>query len=190
MEHVSEMSERIGQVAQLVEHQTENLGVDSSILSLPTRTWRDIPEQELITAVRACTSAAAVIRFFGLPICGNNYNRVQERVRRLALDTSHWRRNKPYQPRPLAERFVQGAFITNRPRAKRQLLKAGILRHECYVCGMAPLWNGAGLSLILDHINGVADDWRPANLRLVCPNCNAQLPTHAGRNAKRGRKGD
>jgi hypothetical protein len=37
------------------------------------------------------------------------------------------------------------------------------------------------MSLILDHINGVRDDNRLKNLRIVCPNCAATLDTHCGR---------
>ena len=39
------------------------------------------------------------------------------------------------------------------------------------------------MSLILDHVNGVRNDNRLENLRIVCPNCNATLDTHCGRNA-------
>ena len=35
--------------------------------------------------------------------------------------------------------------------------------------------------MILDHINGVPDDHRLENLRIVCPNCAATLDTHCGR---------
>jgi hypothetical protein len=41
---------------------------------------------------------------------------------------------------------------------------------------------GKKMSLILDHINGVYNDNRIENLRIVCPNCNATLPTHCGKN--------
>jgi hypothetical protein len=37
------------------------------------------------------------------------------------------------------------------------------------------------MSMILDHINGVRDDHRIENLRVVCPNCAATLDTHCGR---------
>ena len=37
------------------------------------------------------------------------------------------------------------------------------------------------MGLILDHINGVRDDNRLENLRIVCPNCAATLDTHCGR---------
>jgi hypothetical protein len=36
------------------------------------------------------------------------------------------------------------------------------------------VWNGKPLQLILDHINGNADDNNPNNLRLLCPNCDSQ----------------
>jgi hypothetical protein len=41
------------------------------------------------------------------------------------------------------------------------------------------------MSLVLDHVNGVRDDHRLENLRMLCPNCNATLDTHCGRNKPR-----
>lgn len=41
------------------------------------------------------------------------------------------------------------------------------------------------MSLILDHVNGVSDDNRLENLRIVCPDCAATLDTHCGRANRR-----
>jgi len=43
------------------------------------------------------------------------------------------------------------------------------------------------MSLILDHINGISNDNRIENLRMVCGNCAATLDTHCGRNLPRER---
>jgi hypothetical protein len=43
------------------------------------------------------------------------------------------------------------------------------------------------MALILDHANGDARDNRIENLRILCPNCNATLDTHCGKNKSRGR---
>jgi hypothetical protein len=44
------------------------------------------------------------------------------------------------------------------------------------------------MSLVLDHINGIAHDHRLENLRMLCPNCAATLETHCGRNLPRQRR--
>ena len=46
-------------------------------------------------------------------------------------------------------------------------------------------WNEKDLPLILDHENGNNKDNRIENLRYLCPNCDAQLPTKGGRNIGR-----
>lgn len=53
---------------------------------------------------------------------------------------------------------------------------------DCHFCTNPLIWNGKELSLILDHINGNNSDNRPRNLRLLCPNCDSQLPTRGGAN--------
>lgn len=58
---------------------------------------------------------------------------------------------------------------------------------NCSVCNQEPLWNDKELIMILDHINGIPDDWRPENLRLVCPNCDTQLSTYKSKNKFGGR---
>lgn len=38
--------------------------------------------------------------------------------------------------------------------------------------------------MVLDHINGIHNDNRLENLRMLCPNCNSQTLTFTGRNSK------
>jgi hypothetical protein len=45
------------------------------------------------------------------------------------------------------------------------------------------------MALILDHINGVPDDNRLTNLRIVCPNCAATFDTHCGRHNRQPARG-
>jgi hypothetical protein len=47
---------------------------------------------------------------------------------------------------------------------------------------------GERVPLILDHIDGNSTNWSVANLRLVCGNCDMQLPTYKGRNKGSGRE--
>jgi len=56
----------------------------------------------------------------------------------------------------------------------------------CSICGCEE-WNRLPIPLVLDHINGNADDWRLQNLRMVCHNCDAQLPTYKNKNRGNGR---
>lgn len=55
--------------------------------------------------------------------------------------------------------------------------------NSCSVCTQSgDSWRGQPLTLIVDHIDGNANNWKLANIRLVCPNCDSQLPTFKGRN--------
>lgn len=60
----------------------------------------------------------------------------------------------------------------------------GIKEKKCELCGQGEEWNGKYMSLILDHINGIYNDNRIENLRIVCPNCNATLETHCRGDSK------
>lgn len=58
---------------------------------------------------------------------------------------------------------------------------------RCATCGIGNEWHGAPLVFVLDHIDGDPTANRRENLRLICPNCDSQLPTFKSRNRGRGR---
>ena len=57
----------------------------------------------------------------------------------------------------------------------------------CAICGCDGTWQDLPLAFVLDHIDGDASNNRRENLRLLCPNCDSQLPTYKSRNRGRGR---
>jgi hypothetical protein len=71
----------------------------------------------------------------------------------------------------------------NRTHLKLRLIKARLLENRCQTCGLRD-WLGKPLNMHLDHVNGVRNDNRLENLRMLCPNCHAQTPTYSGRNTK------
>lgn len=56
--------------------------------------------------------------------------------------------------------------------------------HRCEICDLTE-WRGQKIPIEIDHIDGNPDHNDRLNLRLICPNCHAQQPTHAGKNARR-----
>lgn len=60
--------------------------------------------------------------------------------------------------------------------------------HKCAICGISDVWNGKPLNFVLDHIDGDASNDKEYNLRLICHNCDSQLPTYKSRNKNSKRK--
>ena len=80
--------------------------------------------------------------------------------------------------------LIENSTYTNSTRLKDKLYDSNLKKRECELCGQGEEWNGKKMSLIIDHINGKHLDNRIENLRIVCPNCNATLDTHCGKNIK------
>ena len=58
--------------------------------------------------------------------------------------------------------------------------------HMCVIC-RGTEWMGRPTPLVMDHIDGNPENWSVDNVRLICPNCDAQTPTFSGKNRGNGR---
>jgi len=92
------------------------------------------------------------------------------------------------KPRPLGMPLQQLLCSgKSRYNIKHRLIRAGLLRNYCDQCGISE-WRGKPLMAHIDHINGIRNDHRLENLRMLCPNCHSQTETYGGHNARRNRQ--
>lgn len=114
---------------------------------------------------------------------------VTDYVKELGLDTSHiklWGSLQFYEHKilPLEQILVkESKYLGGGAHLKRRLISNNVLKNECYICGLTN-WQDQPITLQIDHINGVNNDNRIENLRILCPNCHSQTPTFTGRKNK------
>ena len=150
-----------------------------------------LPKDRFETVVKKSNSIAEIIRYFGFAQASSIYRMIKKRCEEDDIDYSHIplglgsNKGKKIIRKafPLEEVMVENSTY-NRGNLKKRLLKNGMLKNECAICGQEPIHNNKKLVMVLDHINGISDDHREENLRMLCPNCNSQEPTFAGRNRK------
>lgn len=140
-------------------------------------------DEEFAEVVKQANSVADVLRLVRRARVGTNYAVVRERISSLGLSTNHWKRTGSATRLSLNECLRENSTYS-RVKLKQRLITAGLLKNVCALCGCDPVWMGKPLVLRLDHENGVNDDGRLENLRLLCPNCDSQSSTYCGRNKK------
>jgi 5-methylcytosine-specific restriction endonuclease McrA len=155
-----------------------------------------LTRDDLEPLVRNSKSVAQVLAQLGLPEDGRPHRRLTQHLRDLELDTTHfrgrgWSRGETRETHPILARRSRKArrpdhevFIENSPEFRgsaiaRRLCDLGT-PYQCQICGICE-WQGKPLVLHLDHINGINNDNRRANLRLLCPNCHSQTATYCRR---------
>jgi hypothetical protein len=146
-------------------------------------------EDEARKAVAASRSYSEALVRLGLRPAGGNHATLKKYLALWGISIEHFDfgASPPVrEPTPLAEILVEVSTY-HRAHLKRRLLAEGLKQPRCEMCGQGELWRGTRMALILDHANGVWNDNRLENLRILCPNCNATLDTHCGRKNKRER---
>lgn len=152
---------------------------------------RKYTKELLEPIVASSISIAEVLRKLGLDHkAGGNYRYINATIRAMGLSTSHflgaaWARGRRIGPAPRVPDeaiFVENcAHAISGARVKQRLLRQG-RAYVCESCGISE-WQGQPLTLHLDHINGINNDNRLENLRLLCPNCHQQTATWGNKKA-------
>ena len=155
--------------------------------------YANYSDKDIIEATTNNLSIAGVLRELGLQGKGGNYKTINKAFKRLELDTSHFtgqghlkgRKHTWSKKIPLEEILVKDSTYSNNCNLKKQLFERGLLENKCQLCGLGVEWKGKPIVLRLDHINGINNDNRLENLRMLCPNCDSQTDTFAGRYIKK-----
>lgn len=153
--------------------------------------WK-IPIKELKKIVSSCDSMANIVKHFGFAIASGNYKTLKKRLDEENIDYSHIRlglnnnKGRKFPPKAISLEEVMIENSTySRGSLKKRLLKNGTLENKCGICSQDEIWNDQKLIMVLDHKNGKRDDHRLENLRMLCPNCNSQQKTFAGKNLRK-----
>ena len=146
------------------------------------------PKERIQEAVSKSRFLKEVMEHLGIMTGGGNWALVNKYIKEYNIDTSHFitREEAIFQSKGVRKLTKEDLLVENckhaRNSVKRLIYDNNLLPIECVECKQKEVWRGKKFSLILDHINGVNNDNRIENLRLLCPNCNATLDTHCGLN--------
>lgn len=151
--------------------------------------------ENLKNVISQSRTYSEVLKRLGIRAAGGNFNTLKKYIKKYEIDITHFEahtvrneklsdfRNK-FIKKNIQDYLIEGSDY-NRGHLKERLYSEKIKERSCEICGQGEEWNGKKMSLILDHINGVWNDNRIENLRIVCPNCNATLETHCGKQKKK-----
>jgi Zn finger protein HypA/HybF involved in hydrogenase expression len=151
------------------------------------------PKSEFEKIVKEANSISDVLRHFDFATTGANGRVVKKRCVEEGIDFSHIpsglasNKGRIFVSKiavPLEEVMIENSPY-DRGHLKKRLIRDGILENKCSKCDLPAEWDGQPLVMVLDHINGIRNDNRKENLRLLCPNCNSQTSTFSGRNFKK-----
>ena len=153
----------------------------------------NLNDEQFQNLIKNSYSYSAICKEIGLSATGSNgRNQIKKRCKELGISTQHITgkmpaKSKEFYSHPkysLEQILIENSTYANRSKLKQRLLNQNYLDYKCSICGNTGIWNNKKLTLQLDHINGINNDNRIENLRLLCPNCHSQTKTFSGKNKK------
>lgn len=171
-------AEKLNRTRLAVSKRARMIGVSSKNVKL------NLIKEKFTEIVKSSKSLTDILLKMDLRVAGGNFNTIKKYISQLELSTSHFitkqeygRNASRFNKKPIEYYLVENILCSSSA-LKNRLYKEGLKKRVCEKCGQDEVWNGEKMSLILDHKNGNHCDCRLENLRILCPNCNATLPTH------------
>jgi len=148
------------------------------------KTVWDIPEHNFIQYVKSSVTWTELAKKCGYKNKGNS-KVLKKRIAKMGLSWEHLP-NHTFAPKTFKkysdeEISCKDSSYSSRVLMKNRLVRSHGFEMKCSYCGLSE-WRGQPIPLELDHINGVNNDNRIENLRLLCPNCHAFTDTYRGKN--------
>lgn len=146
--------------------------------------------QDLEKIIKESSSKGEVLKKLNMAASGANYKTLRRKIETLKIDISHFDKNLnrirgKRSKIPIELCLVENSSYSYSNNLKTKLLKEGYLKYECVICKNSGEWQGKKISLHLDHINGIRNDNRLENLRILCPNCHSQTETYGSKRLKK-----
>lgn len=152
--------------------------------------------QELLDS---SSSYKEVLRKLNMCDHGANYDTLKKIIDEYKLDLTIITKNRSElnkellynlhgsHRKTLEEIFVENSTYTHGNNIKKKLFEYGLKQYVCEYCGLSE-WLGEPIPLQVHHENGIHNDNRLENIKLICPNCHALTDTFAGKNIDRSKQ--
>lgn len=153
-------------------------------IKIETSKVYSILDEDFENLVKNSKSYSECLRILKLVTKGGSSSKVlKRRINSLNISTEHFEQKvkQPTTSYTLDEILIQNSTYSNTHNLKLRLIREKYIDNNCSVCQINS-WQNKPISLQLDHINGVNNDNRIENLRILCPNCHSQTDTYAGKN--------
>lgn len=147
---------------------------------------RKYTKDEFIKAIADSRSIRQVLIKIGLVPIGGNYVTCHRFIKRLGLDTSHfkgkgWNKGCTFAPKRPIEDYFNNKVAIQSHKLKLRLINESYFDHKCYNCQKKE-WLGQPIPIELHHKDGNRTNNNLTNLIILCPNCHALTHNYRGKN--------